>query len=85
MIYRQDNKHRCERAAEYLVDNNSTIRATAQKFGISKSTIHKDITERLEKINPSLYKATKQVLDQNKAERHIRGGAATKNKYLTKK
>ena len=84
MLYK-DSKHRCERAAEYLVENNATIRATAQKFGISKSTIHKDLTERLEKINPQLFRKVKKVLSKNKAERHLRGGAATKMKYMSTK
>jgi len=81
----QDSRHRCELAAEYLVKNNATIRATAQKFGISKSTIHKDLTERLQKSNPTLYKKVKKILDKNKAERHLRGGAATKKKYMEQK
>ena len=67
--------------AEYIVENKATVRATAKKFCISKSTVHKDVAERLKKINPSLYANVKEVLDQNKAERHIRGGLATKKKY----
>ena len=67
--------------AEYIVENKSTVRATAKKFCISKSTVHKDVAERLKKINPSLYANVKEVLEQNKAERHIRGGLATKQKY----
>ncbi len=67
--------------AEYIVENKATVRATAKKFCISKSTVHKDVAERLKKINPSLYANVKEVLDQNKAERHIRGGLATKRKY----
>jgi len=76
---------RCEAAAEYLIENRTTIRATAAKFGISKSTVHKDITERLEKIDPVLYQTVKEVLECNKAVRHIRGGEATKLKYLSAK
>ena len=67
-----------ERAVEiayYIIENKATVRQTAKKFGMSKSTIHKDVTERLLQINPAL-------LDQNKSERHIRGGLATKEKYL---
>ena len=64
--------------AEYLLANNTTVRAAAKQFGVSKSTVHKDLTERLEKINPALYQ---QLLDRNKAERHIRGGMATRRKY----
>ena len=70
-----------ERAVEiayYIIENKATVRQTAKKFGMSKSTIHKDVTERLLQINPALAK----VLDQNKSERHIRGGLATKEKYL---
>ena len=74
-----------ERAVElayYIIETKSTVRQTARCFGISKSTVHKDITERLEEINPSLASETRKVLDVNKAERHIRGGLATKEKYL---
>lgn len=65
----------------YIVENGATVRQTAKKFGISKSTVHKDVTERLEHINPSLASRTRVVLDINKSERHIRGGLATKEKY----
>ena len=68
--------------AHYTIDHNSTVRSTAKKFGISKSTVHKDVTERLLQINPSLAKQARKVLDLNKAERHIRGGMATREKYL---
>lgn len=68
-------------AAKYIIEYRATIRKTARVFGVSKSTIHKDITERLPKINPQIAKEAKQVLDVNKAERHIRGGKATKMKY----
>ena len=67
--------------AEYMIENKATVRAAAKKFGISKSTVHKDISERLEQINRSLYLDVKKVLEQNKAERHIRGGIATRKKY----
>lgn len=67
--------------AEYLLANNATVRAAAKRFGISKSTVHKDLTERLEKIAPALYQQVRQLLDRNKAERHIRGGMATRRKY----
>lgn len=67
--------------AEYLLANNATVRAAAKRFGISKSTVHKDLTERLEKIDPALYQQVRQLLDRNKAERHIRGGMATRRKY----
>ena len=67
--------------AKYILEKNTTVRQTAKTFGVSKSTIHKDVTERLKQINPSLAKEVKNVLDKNKSERHIRGGLATKLKY----
>ena len=70
--------------ANYILETGSTVRAAAVKFRISKSTVHKDITERLHEINPSLATQVKTVLDNNKAERHIRGGLATKEKYQHK-
>ena len=68
--------------ANYIIENNATVRQTAKAFGISKSTVHKDVTERLMQINPTLAKEARKVLDVNKQERHIRGGMATKEKYL---
>lgn len=67
--------------ANYIIEHNATVRQTAKKFGISKSTVHKDVTDRLEHINPSLASKARVVLDVNKSERHIRGGMATKEKY----
>ncbi len=67
--------------AKYILEKNTTVRQTAKTFGVSKSTIHKDVTERLEEINPSLAQEVKKVLEKNKSERHIRGGLATKKKY----
>ena len=67
--------------AHYIIDSKDTVRGAAKKFGISKSTVHKDVSERLEKINPGLAKEVRKILDENKAERHIRGGMATKLKY----
>ena len=67
--------------AGYIIENNATVRQTAKEFGISKSTVHKDVTERLAVINPALAKQVRNVLDVNKSERHIRGGMATKEKY----
>ena len=67
--------------ALYIIEHNATVRQTAKKFNISKSTVHKDVSERLKTINEALYKQVKLVLEQNKSERHIRGGLATKNKY----
>ena len=69
--------------AKYIIDSKATIRKTAKVFGVSKSTIHKDMTERLPKINPQVANDAKNILDFNKAERHIRGGKATKMKYKT--
>ncbi|SFR63345.1 sporulation transcriptional regulator SpoIIID [Anaeromicropila populeti] len=70
--------------ANYIIDFNATVRQTAKQFGISKSTVHKDVTERLVQINPTLASKARIVLDLNKSERHIRGGLATKEKYLHK-
>lgn len=67
--------------AQYIIENNATVRQTAKKFNISKSTVHKDVAERLRTINEGLYHDVKRVLEQNKSERHIRGGMATKTKY----
>ena len=71
--------------AHYIIDSKDTVRGTAKKFGISKSTVHKDVSERLKKINPGLAKEVRIILDENKAERHLRGGMATKLKYSHKK
>lgn len=73
-----------ERACElavYIIENKSTVRAAAKQFGVSKSTVHKDLTERLRTVNPALYRQVRELLDINKAERHIRGGMATRRKY----
>ena len=78
-------KDRCETIAKYVLDSNSTIRAAAKHFGISKSTVHKDLAYKLKTINPSLYARVKNVLEQNKSERHLRGGEATKRKYMAAK
>jgi putative DeoR family transcriptional regulator (stage III sporulation protein D) len=68
--------------ANYIIENNTTVRQTAKQFGISKSTVHKDVTERLMLINPAHATQSRKVLDLNKSERHIRGGLATKDKYM---
>ena len=75
-------EERAVEIAKYIIDNNATVRQTAKQFGISKSTVHKDVTERLSQVNPTLAREARKVLDVNKAERHIRGGLATKEKYL---
>lgn len=82
MMNRESDRERCVVLASYLVENRATVRATAQRFGISKSTVHKDVTERLIQVNPALAKQARKVLDVNKSERHIRGGLATREKYL---
>lgn len=81
MILLNGSKERCEMLGEYLVDNGATVRRAARRFGISKSTVHKDVTEKLREVNPSLAAEVKKILDKNKAERHLRGGEATKEKY----
>lgn len=71
--------------AVYIIDNNATVRQTAKAFGVSKSTVHKDVTSRLMQVNPTLAKQARSVLDVNKSERHIRGGLATREKICTSK
>ena len=75
-------QHRACELAVYIIDTGATVRTAAKKFGISKSTVHKDLSQRLPHINKSLYQQVRAVLDLNKAQRHIRGGLATKQKYL---
>lgn len=75
-------EERAVKIASYIIETRATVRQTAKKFGISKSTVHKDCSERLTEINPGLAAEVRQVLDVNKAERHIRGGLATREKYL---
>ena len=74
-------EERAKSLAHYIIENKSTVRDAAKKFALSKSSVHKDVTYRLEKINPSLACEVKKVLEHNKEERHIRGGLATKRKY----
>ena len=74
-------EERAERLALYIIENRATVRAAAVKFGISKSTVHKDLCDRLPQYNRTLYLAAKEVLEENKAQRHIRGGIATRKKY----
>lgn len=75
------NQERCVILGKFIVENNATVRSAARQFGISKSTVHQDITVKLEKTNKALYDEVKTVLEKNKQERHIRGGEATKKKY----
>ena len=79
--YGTGSRERCEILADYLIENQTTVRDAAVKFDISKSTVHKDVTERLFHRNRKLYKAVRVLLEKNKAERHLRGGEATKKKY----
>lgn len=77
-----DLEKRAVMLAEYLVEQRATVRQAAARFGVSKSTVHKDISERLERLDRGLWLRVKDILEQNKAERHIRGGEATRNKYM---
>ncbi|MGI6773269.1 MAG: sporulation transcriptional regulator SpoIIID [Clostridiales bacterium] len=74
-------EERAVELGEYIVENKATVRAAAKEFGISKSTVHMDVAERLKKVNPVLYAEVRSILELNKAQRHIRGGLATKEKY----
>ena len=76
------HRERCEELARYLITHNSTVRDTANRFGISKSTVHKDVTERLAEVNPGLSSEVRTLFEKNKAERHLRGGEATRQKYI---
>lgn len=79
-MYTNIEQRACDLAV-YIIENKATVRAAAKQFGISKSTVHKDITERLPHINQGLYRQVRQLMEINKAERHIRGGMATRRKY----
>lgn len=74
-------RKRAVRIAKYILQTSNTVRQTAEVFGISKSTVHKDVSERLPRINQEMAEQVKNILDKNKAERHIRGGEATRLKY----
>ena len=78
---RTDIDQRACDLAVYIIENQATVRAAANQFGVSKSTVHKDLTERLPRLNQGLYRQVRHLLDLNKAERHIRGGLATRRKY----
>lgn len=82
-MYANIEERACDLAA-YIIEHKATVRSAAAKFGISKSTVHKDLTDRLPRVNPTLYSQVRQLLDINKAERHIRGGLATRKKYTGK-
>ncbi len=78
---RESIEQRAKDLAVYIIENKATVRAAAAQFGVSKSTVHKDLTERLARVSPPLYAEVRRLLDLNKAERHIRGGLATRRKY----
>lgn len=82
MMYISASKERCVQLAWYMLENNATVRRAATKFGISKSTVHKDVTQNLRRVNRPLYIEVKKLLERNKQERHLRGGQATRRKYL---
>ena len=80
-VYSDKSEERCEQIALYMLENNATVRKAALEFGISKSTVHKDVTGTLKRYNYRLYLRVKKLLDVNKSERHMRGGEATRKKY----
>ena len=84
ILLASETKDRCVVLADYMITNHATVRKTAAYYGISKSTVHKDLSERLRTVNHALYNEVKAILDINKAERHIRGGEATKLKYMAR-
>ena len=84
-LYVYSIEERCVILAKYLIDNRSTVRAVAKEFGVSKSTVHKDVTQVLKSVDANLYNRVKEILEINKSERHIRGGEATRTKYINKK
>ena len=81
MMYISSGKERCTTLAIYIIENGTTVRGAAARYGISKSTVHKDVTQTLKRVNKPLYNEVKKVLERNKQERHIRGGEATRKKY----
>lgn len=85
MMYISADKERCVVLAAYLIENRATVRAVASHFGISKSTVHKDITQNLKRVNRLMYDQAQEILNINKQERHLRGGEATKQKYSHQK
>lgn len=78
----QELENRAKDLAVYMLEHGATVRSTAEAFGVSKSTVHKELTQRLERCSPALYAEVRALLDRNKAERHLRGGMATRRKYL---
>ena len=84
-MHYQHGKDRCEQIAEYMIQNHATVRQCATYFAVSKSTVHKDITGKLYYINHPLFEEAKKILEKNKLERHLRGGEATRQKYIRRK
>ena len=84
-LYVYSIEERCVILAKYLINHRTTVRAVAKEFGVSKSTVHKDVTQILKNVDASLYIQVKEILEVNKQERHIRGGEATRSKYINKK
>ena len=82
---RSQEKDRSEILGEYVIETESTVRACALRFGVSKSTVHKDLSQKLKYINTRMYDEVKKILEKHKSERHIRGGEATRRKYMEKK
>ena len=82
--YNEQVKDRCERAATFIIEEKATVRKAAEKLGVSKSTVHKDVAQRLREYDPQLAKKVWEILQINKSERHLRGGEATKRKYLAR-
>ena len=82
-LYTYSIEERCVILAKYLIEHRATVRSVAKKFGVSKSTVHKDITQTLKRADGELYAQTKEILEINKRERHIRGGEATRRKYIS--
>ena len=84
-LYVYSIEERCVILAKYLINHRTTVRAVSKEFGVSKSTVHKDVTQILKNVDASLYIQVKEILEVNKQERHIRGGEATRSKYINKK
>ncbi len=84
MMYISSCKERCVLLGTYIVENHATVRVAAQQFNVSKSTVHKDVTQVLRRVNVALYEQVQEILSKNKNERHLRGGEATKMKYCRK-
>lgn len=84
MMYIAADKERCVILGAYIVENRATVRQTAARYGVSKSTVHKDVTENLRHVNRALYEEVAKVLEQNKSERHLRGGEATRRRHLSR-